>query len=153
MPNLKKFIQAINSSPKIKKAYDIACKAHKEQVDKAGVEYIQHPLTVASLVGSDEKCIITALLHDVAEDTTITLEELGQLFGNEIKEALTLLTHKKDVSYFEYIKKIKTNPIARQVKIADLKHNSDLNRILNVRKEDIERVEKYKKAQQILMSD
>ena len=128
-------------------ALKIATEAHKGQVDKAGVPYINHPLTVASLVETEEEKIV-ALLHDTIEDTNITEQDLLNYgFSNKIVEAVKLLTHnKKEIPYMEYVTKIKNNELARKVKIADLTHNSDLSRLKEVTEKDIKRYEKYKKA-------
>lgn len=127
-------------------ALKIATDAHKGQVDKAGVEYINHPLKVASLVYNEKEKII-ALLHDTIEDTYITEQHLIDYgFSNEIIEAVKVLTHSKDVPYMDYIQKIKGNKLARKVKIADLTHNSDLTRLKNITEKDRKRCEKYKKA-------
>lgn len=141
---------ANHSDARVRKAYAIARAAHAGQVDKAGVEYLNHPLTVASNVGENVSAIIVALLHDVAEDTGVTPDELKNsvpLSAEELR-ALKLLTHDKNIPYAAYISKIKTSALAVKVKIADLAHNSDLSRIPeNLRTEkDLQRVEKYRAA-------
>lgn len=127
-------------------ALKIATEAHKGQVDKAGVPYINHPLTVASLVDTEEEKIV-ALLHDTIEDTSITEQDLLNYgFSNKIVEAVKLLTHNKNVPYMDYVAKIKDNELARKVKIADLTHNSDLSRLKEITEKDKKRYEKYQKA-------
>ena len=127
-------------------ALKIATEAHKGQVDKAGVPYINHPLTVASLVDTEEEKIV-ALLHDTIGDTSITEQDLIDYgFPNEIVEAVKLLTHNKNVPYMVYVAKIKDNELARKVKIADLTHNSDLSRLKEITDKDKKRYEKYQKA-------
>ena len=127
-------------------ALKIATEAHKGQVDKAGVPYINHPLIVASLVETEEEKIV-ALLHDTIEDTNITEQDLLNYgFSNKIVEAVKLLTHNKDVPYMDYVAKIKDNELARKVKIADLTHNSDLSRLKEITEKDKKRYEKYQKA-------
>lgn len=127
-------------------ALKIATEAHKGQVDKAGVPYINHPLTVASLVETEEEKIV-ALLHDTIEDTNITEQDLLNYgFSNKIVEAVKLLTHNKNVPYMDYVAKIKDNELARKVKIADLTHNSDLSRLKEITDKDKKRYEKYQKA-------
>lgn len=139
-------------SDKYNLALEIATKAHRGQVDKGGVEYINHPLTVASLVNTENEKIV-ALLHDTIEDSTITEQDLVNFgFSNEIVKSVKLLTHKKNVPYFEYLKPIKQNKIARNVKIADLIHNSDLSRLKVITQKDLERNKKYKKALEFLKS-
>ena len=91
-----------------KKAMKIAYEAHKNQYDISGVPYIFHPMIVASSM-QDEITTCVALLHDVAEDTEISLEQLAEEFPESIMEPLRLLTHKEGTDYFEYIKKIKIN--------------------------------------------
>ena len=135
----------------IAKAMEIALDAHKGQKDKGGSPYILHPLTVASKQET-ESCIIVALLHDVVEDSNYTLEDLRAAgFTDEVCDAIDLLTHKQGEDYFSYIHKIKTNKIAKSVKVQDLLHNSDTSRMATVTEKDTKRVEKYRKALDILM--
>lgn len=124
----------------------IATEAHKGQKDKAGIDYINHPKTVASFVNTDDEKA-TAYLHDVLEDTEITSEELLQKgIPVSVVNAVEVLTKTKDVSYLDYLKKIKKNPIARVVKLADLRHNSDLTRINQPTASDFKRTVKYEMA-------
>lgn len=135
---------------KEKIAYEIAYKAHKGQYDKAGVEYINHPLTVASYCKTEDERIV-ALLHDVVEDTNVTLDDLSKIFDKEIIDALRLLSHTDDTPYLEYVARIKENNLAKAVKIADLTHNMDMSRFKNLTKWDYDRVEnKYKPAMELL---
>lgn len=130
-------------------AFLVAYTAHYGQTDKTGVPYIRHPKTVASFL-EDETDKIIALLHDVMEDTFLTEEDLRPVFGDEIVDVLKLLTRQKDEDYFTYIDRIGTNERAKRVKLADLRHNSDISRIPNPTKKDFERLEKYEKAVRIL---
>ena len=133
-----------------KKALKLCFEAHKNQVDKSGMPYAFHPFHVAEQM-TDEATTIVALLHDVVEDTDYTLEDLAaEGFGKDILEAVALMTHEDDVPYLDYVAKLKDNPIARAVKLADLAHNSDLSRIGEVDDETRERLEKYKKAMALL---
>ena len=135
---------------KTKKAMKLCYEAHKNQVDKSGLPYVFHPAHVAEQM-TDEATTIVALLHDVVEDTDYTLEDLAaEGFGKEILEAVALMTHEDDVPYLDYVAKLKDNPIARAVKLADLAHNSDLSRIGEVDDEIRKRLEKYKKATALL---
>ena len=136
---------------RVEEAYQIAKKAHQGQKDKAGVYYINHPLTVASNVGNGESAIIVALLHDVVEDTDVTLEELQTFLLPRELEALRLLTHDKAVPYMDYIEQISHNKLASRVKIADLKNNMDLTRLPVVTEKDRKRVAKYMKAFKFLI--
>ena len=114
----------------VRKASNICFEAHKNDKDKAGYPYFMHPLTLA-IQFNDEASVCVALLHDVIEDhgDKYSFEYLEQEgFYEEIITALKLLTHKDGIDYIEYVKKIKQNPIARKVKLADLRHNSDISR-------------------------
>lgn len=140
-------------TPLTKKALLISFNAHKNQVDKSGIPYVYHPYHLAELM-DDEYSICVALLHDVMEDTDITLEELkSQGFPSEITDALVLLTHGKSVPYIDYVREIKENPIAAKVKLADLRHNSNNARLKNVTATDLDRNEKYRKAIDILTGE
>lgn len=132
-----------------KKAIIIAYNAHINQKDRSGLPYILHPIHLAEQMDTEEECIV-ALLHDVVEDTEVTFKELEKEFSKTIIDALKLLTHDKDTDYFEYIEKIKSNPLAKKVKLADLKHNSDETRLENITEKDIARNKKYVKAIKIL---
>lgn len=129
-----------------KKALRIAKKAHDGQIDKGGRPYIDHPKKVASLVKTkDEK--IVALLHDVCEDTDITLDDLRKLkFSEKIVKAVDAITKRDDEDYFTYIERVNENEIAKKVKIADATHNSDISRIDNPSKKDIDRCLRYEKT-------
>lgn len=135
-------------------ALQLAYDKHLNQVDKGNKPYILHPITVAlddTLTDSDEKII--AILHDILEDTDVTEEDLLNFgFSQDIVDTISLLTKPNDMDYFDYIRNIKSsgNVIAFWVKVADLKHNSDLSRLNNVTQKDIQRVHKYKKALDIL---
>ena len=136
-----------------KKAMKIAFEAHKEQVDKSGLPYIFHPFHLAEQMRTEET-VCAALLHDGAEDTDVTLEDLRtQGFPERVIGALTLLTHDDAVPYMEYVAQIKENSIARAVKLADLRHNSDLTRLDHVDEKAKERVEKYKAAIALLENE
>ncbi len=139
----------------INRAIDIAFSAHKDQKDKAGRPYFMHPVIVASQMDSEYE-ICAALLHDVVEDARDPeriLEELEREFPKEITEAVKILTHDKHTDYSDYVRKIKKNPIARKVKLADLNHNLDITRIQDNQKlleGFMRRREKYEKAREIL---
>ena len=139
-------------TPKTKEAIKIAFEAHEGQKDKSGLPYILHPLHVAEQM-HDENSTIVALLHDVVEDTSWTLEDIAARgFGPEVTEALRLLTHDDAVPYLDYVRALKDNPIARKVKLADLRHNSDLSRLDREPTErDLARIRKYQKAREILL--
>ncbi len=134
-----------------KKAMKLMFEKHKDQVDKTGVPYVFHPFHVAETL-DDEISVTVALLHDIVEDTDMTFDQLSLEFPSVVIEPLKLLTHEKDVDYFDYIKKIAPNDIARKVKLADLKHNSDLSRMDHPTAFDYKRNEKYQKSIEYLES-
>lgn len=127
-------------------AYKIAFKAHAGQYDKAGQPYIQHPAYVASQMKSDDERMV-ALLHDVIEDTPLTLDDLRQKgFSDEVVNAVYAITKVRGEDYADYLNRVRGNRLACSVKIADLLHNSDLSRLSEIKQMDYERVEKYKHA-------
>lgn len=129
-----------------KQAMKLCYEAHKHQKDKSGLPYVLHPLHLAEQM-PDEMTTVAALLHDVVEDTAYTLKDLQAMgYPDEVLEALALLTHESGTSYFDYVQRLKDNPIARAVKLADLRHNSDLTRLDTVDPKALERAAKYQKA-------
>ena len=136
-----------------RKAITVAYNAHQGQLDRAGLPYILHPLHVAEQMKDEDTCVV-ALLHDVIEDTDLTLENLREYGFTEAQvEGVRVMTREEDEDYFEYIRSVKTNPLALAVKLEDLKHNSDVTRIIEITDKDLQRIEKYKKAMEILLSD
>ena len=133
-----------------KKALKLCFEAHKGQLDKSGMPYVFHPFHLAEQMNTEATTIV-ALLHDVIEDTVYTLEDLVEMgFEKGVTDAIALLTHSEDVEYMEYVAAIKTNPIAKAVKLADLRHNSDLSRLDIVDEKALNRREKYLKAIDLL---
>lgn len=133
-----------------RKAMNIAYKAHHGQLDHCGVPYIFHPLRLAEQMTTEHACC-AALLHDTVEDTDLTLDDLRAAgMPPAVVFAVQLLTHDPSVDYFDYVRNIKPNAIAKAVKLADLAHNSDLSRLDRVAFEDIERNRKYAEAKAIL---
>ena len=129
-----------------KKAMLIAYHAHRDHVDKGGMPYIFHPLHLAEQMDT-EYSVITALLHDVIEDSDISLEDLkAEGFPEPILEALSLLTHEKQVPYLEYVQRLKGNELARKIKLADLTHNSDVSRLSVQDDSSRQRFEKYQRC-------
>ena len=140
-------------TPMTKKALCLAYEAHHGQLDKSGLPYINHPLHLAEQMYDELSCTV-ALLHDVVEDTAITLEDLAKEFPPEVVEAVDLLTHKPGVDYFDYIRAIRTNHTALTVKLADLNHNSDFTRCVgsNISQERLDGwQEKYARSRDILL--
>ena len=136
---------------KTKKAIKLCYEAHAGQVDKSGLPYVHHPLHLAEQM-DDETSTVAALLHDIVEDTKYTFADLEKMgFGDEVLDALRLLTHDDSVPYLDYVREIAKNPVAKKVKLADLAHNSDLSRLDHEpTAKDLERVRKYQKAREIL---
>ena len=136
-----------------KQAMKLCFAAHKDQTDKSGLPYVFHPFHLAEQM-PDEESTVVALLHDVVEDTPYTLEDLAQMgFPQPVLEALRLMTHDPSVPYLDYVAKLKENPIARRVKLADLRHNSDTTRLDNITDREEKRLKKYAEAIQLLEDD
>ena len=134
-----------------KKAMRLCYEAHRDQTDKSGVPYVFHPIHLAEQM-RDEDTTVTALLHDVVEDTAYTFDDLVKMgFSENVITALKLLTHDKSVPYMEYVAKIKENPVAKAVKLADLAHNSDLSRLNSVDDKVRSRIQKYEAAKKLLL--
>ena len=134
-------------------AMKIAYAAHHGQVDNGGIPYIFHPYHLAEQM-QDEYTTCVALLHDVVEDTDVTLEELAKIFPAEVVEAVGMMTHGKDEPYLDYVRRVKRNPIAKAVKLADLRHNSDESRMPGADEARLAYFrEKYRKAFEILEED
>lgn len=137
-------------TPVTKLALKTAVKAHEGQTDRCGLPYIFHPYHVAEQM-NDEASTAAALLHDVIEDTDMTADDLRSLgFSEEIVRAVVLLTHEDGTDYFDYVRRLKSDPVAKAVKLADLAHNSDMTRLDIVTEKDRERQKKYRKAVEIL---
>ncbi len=134
-----------------RKAIKLAFKAHEGQMDKSGLPYVLHPVHVAEQM-DDEYSTCVALLHDVVEDTDYTINDLkNEGFPKEVIDAVAAITKPREMSYEDYIKIVKKNPLATKVKLADIQHNSDLTRVVKVSEEDIRRNEKYDRAKKYLL--
>ena len=128
------------------RAIQLAKQHHEGQTDKAGKPYIEHPLRVMNQVESEEEKIV-AVLHDIVEDTDISLNDLrNEGFSEEVVSAVECLTKQDGENYDSYIERISFNPLAVKIKLADLEDNSDLTRLPEVTDKDLERIEKYDKA-------
>ncbi len=133
-----------------KKAMKLCFEAHKEQLDKSGLPYVFHPYHLAEQMETEETTVV-ALLHDIVEDAAYTIADLTKMgFAKPITDAIALMTHDDNVDYMDYVRKIKENPIAKAVKLADLKHNSDLTRLDRIDDKALSRKEKYQKALALL---
>lgn len=114
----------------LERAIQIAVAAHAGQRDKGGQPYVTHPLRLMARVDGDDARIV-AVLHDVVEDTPTTLDDLRREgFGEAVLAAVALVTHEKGVPYADYVAGCKPDPIARQVKLADLEDNTRLDRTI-----------------------
>lgn len=132
--------------PTIEDAITLALDAHRGQTQKDGSPYILHPLTLMTRL-RDPLQQMVAVLHDVVEDTPVTLVQLReQGYPAEAVNAVDALTRRPDESYSNFIQRIKLNPIARQVKLADIEHNMDVLRLPAVTAEDAKRMERYRQA-------
>jgi (p)ppGpp synthase/HD superfamily hydrolase len=139
-------ISEIAMTQTLERAIAIAATAHAGQVDKGGAPYILHPLKVMLRMSRLEERIV-AVLHDVVEDCDISLEDLRQEgFSEEVLTAIESVTKVPDESYEDFVERAAQNPIGRVVKLADLEENSDLSRIASPSWEDLERIEKYRRA-------
>lgn len=131
------------------KAYLYALIFHDGQVDKAGIDYILHPMRVSSKMETETEKIV-ALLHDTVEDTPATVEQIQSLFGEEVAAAVAAMTKGKEEDYKDYIARLSKNPIAVKVKLADLEHNMSIERLPSFTEKDKEMVAKYRWAHDFL---
>ena len=130
----------------LQRALEIAIAAHKGQLQKNGLPYVLHPLTLMLSVTPVE-AKISAVLHDVVEDTDWELKDLeAEGFSPAVMEALDCLTHRDGESYADYIDRIRSNKIACEVKLADLTDNMNIRRIPELTNKDLHRLEKYHQA-------
>ncbi len=131
----------------LERAIAIAAEAHSGQVDKAGAPYVLHPLRMMFRVASIDERIV-AVLHDVCEDCPgWTFDRLrGEGFPNHIIEALRSVTKRDGEDYEAFVRRASANPIGRCVKLADLHDNCDLSRIAVPSEQDFQRIEKYRRA-------
>ena len=142
-------------TPLTYRAMHIAYNAHHGQLDKSGAPYIFHSIHLAEQMGDEISCC-AALLHDVVEDTEVTLEDLQKEFPVEVVEAVRLLTHEEGVPTQEYLTAIKANPIALKVKLADNAHNADQTRCCGTEVSEAKKAQwrvKYATARSILLGE
>ncbi len=142
----------------IEDAIAIAAQAHKNIKDKAGAPYILHPLRMMMRMKTEAE-MITAILHDVVEDTrdkknsddVWTFDRLREAgFPEEVIIALDCVTNRDGEGYEDFVKRASNNPIARQVKIADLEDNMNIQRIGEIKPRDLKRLKKYHKSWRVL---
>ena len=135
----------------LERAISLAAQAHAGQVDKAGQPYILHPLRVMLRVGTEEERI-TAILHDVVEDTSVTLEQLTEEgFSPTVVAAVEALTKRPGESRIEAAARAAENRVARTVKLADNAENMDLSRIAHPTEKDVARIQEYERVRALLL--
>ena len=135
------------------RAMRLAYDAHRGQVDKSGIPYIFHPIHLAEQMEDEISCCV-ALLHDVVEDTDVTLADLEKAFPPTVTEAVALLTHGDGIPYEDYVRAIARDPVARRVKLADIAHNSDQSRMAGCQVSEAKRQyfqNKYERARRVLL--
>jgi (p)ppGpp synthase/HD superfamily hydrolase len=136
----------VTTTATIADAVALAARAHRDHRDKAGQPYILHPLRVM-LRQHNEAAQIVAVLHDVLEDSEVTVDDLRRDgYTDEVITALEALTKREDESYDEFIERVAVNSLARRVKLADLEDNMNVHRLTKVSSEDLERITKYHTA-------
>ncbi len=125
------------------KSLKIATEAHRGQVDKAGADYIRHPVRVAARCATDEERIV-ALLHDTVEDTSVTPESLlAEGFPQHIVDAVLSVTRREGETYEDFVARAALNPVGRQVKLHDLEDNMDITRLPAITAADLPRLNRY----------
>ena len=135
------------------KALRIAKRAHAGQKDKAGQDYITHPIRVAERC-DDPRAKIVALLHDTIEDSNVTADYLRKEgFREEIVEAVLAVTRREGEDYDDYVRRAAQNELSRMVKRADLEDNMDIRRLPELTDRDVERLRKYLRAWRYLSSE
>jgi len=136
------------------KAIAIASKAFESKCDKGGTPYILHCLHVMDGVKRlGEEAMIAAVLHDLVEDTEWTIDELlNEGFSHTVVSIIKLMTHEKGVDYMAYVEDLAVSSVARAIKMADLRHNSDINRMKGLTEKDFLRLQKYHTAYAFLKS-
>jgi (p)ppGpp synthase/HD superfamily hydrolase len=139
--------------PTIEDAIALALHVHRGQVDRAGAPYILHPLRMMSRFYSETERLV-AVLHDVVEDSDLTLDDLRKLgYAEQVVYAVDCLTKREGEPYADLIARAKSNPIARRVKLADLEDNMDVRRYPQLGEKELERLQKYRTAWAMLMQE
>lgn len=145
----------VDLNSKLESAIGLALDVHKDQVDKGGKPYILHPLSVMLMCDTTEEKIV-GILHDAIEDadSPIAVElYIESVFSEDIVKAIKCLTRRGGVSYSQYLRDVKSNELARKIKLKDLEHNMDLSRLDVITDKDYDRLDKYKKAVKFLMEE
>lgn len=132
--------------PTIEDAIRLALEKHHGQVDKGGQPYILHPLRVMGGLLTESEQIV-GVLHDVVEDSDVTLDDLRRMgYSAEIVAAIDCLSRRSDETYAEFIERIKPNPLAVRVKLQDLRDNMDVRRAGTLNEKALERFQRYQNA-------
>lgn len=129
----------------LERAIELAVDAYAGQTDKADETYIRHPLRVMGEMDTETERVV-AVLHDVVEDADYTLDDIGQEFGSDVRDAVDALTKRDGESYIDFVERATGNPIAKRVKIADIEDNMDLTRLDSVNESVLEKQETYHEA-------
>lgn len=143
------------AAPMVKLALEIASRAHRGQVDKAGRPYIEHPLAVMAMLEADDTIgRVVAVLHDVIEDSEITASDLrARGIGEEAVAGVEVLTHARGEPNAVYWARVRAHQLALRVKLADLEHNSDPERLAALDAATRRRLEaKYSAARAALLA-
>lgn len=127
------------------RAIALAATAHQDQTDKAGRPYILHCLKVMHYLRSDDdELMAIAVLHDTVEDTEVTFQHLRTWgMSGRVIAGVRAMTKQRGQTPEEYLEQVLANADAVRVKMADLRHNSDIRRLKGVTEKDIRRIEKY----------
>ncbi len=133
----------------LERAIELAVDAYAGQTDKAGTTYIRHPLRVMQQMDTEQERI-AAVLHDVVEDASYTLDDIEDEFGTTIRDAVDALTKRDSESYQEFAARAAANDIARTVKIADIEDNMDLTRLSEIDEDILAKQAEYHEAWQRL---
>lgn len=137
----------------LEEAIHIAVEAHRGQMDRAGQPYILHPLRIMCRMQTEPEKIV-AVLHDVVEDTDLTLADLkARGFPDSILHAVDCLTKRKDEPYETLVARAKGDPLARRVKLGDLEDNMDVRRLPTLTEKDLERLKRYRCAWESLVAE
>lgn len=131
-------------------ALSLAAEYHYGQTDRAGRSYMEHICAVVAGCTSPRAKVVAAL-HDILEDTDCTADILGQSFGGDIVVAVCRLTRDDGESYDHFIGRVAEDELATEVKLADLAHNSDLDRLDTITDKDWDRYAKYQNARSRLL--
>ncbi|MBN1285852.1 MAG: GTP pyrophosphokinase [Anaerolineae bacterium] len=143
--------------PSLEDAILLAVQAHAGQKDKDDVTpYVLHPLRMMVRVqfdffGSSEEAMMVAVLHDVVEDTGVTLADLRRAgYPEAVVDAVDHLTRREGESYEAFVERAAAHPLARRVKLADLEDNMDIRRLPAVTPDDLARLQRYRRAWEVI---